>query len=233
MHPCVYTPTVRLTSSKMPKTVPSVIPDAVRRHLLLGFASSLLAGAPPMALAQAESDPAAERIRAFYSALLEVMKQARALGLRGRYDRLAPVIQRTFDLAAMTRIAIGPAWNSIEPAEQSALIDSFSRMTIATYANRFDGYAGERFEVEPLAETRSTGKLVRSKLLQTSGEPIALNYLMRGAGTEWKVVDVYLSGTISELATRRSEFGAVLKSGGPKQLVESLRQQTEKLLRGA
>jgi len=54
---------------------------------------------------------------------------------------------------------------------------------------------------------------------------------MRGSGNDWKAVDVYLTGTISELATRRSEFGAILKSGGPNALVDSLRQQTEKLMR--
>jgi phospholipid transport system substrate-binding protein len=55
-----------------------------------------------------------------------------------------------------------------------------------------------------------------------------LNYLMRGAGETWRIVDVYLTGTISELATRRSEFAAVMKTGGPSALVDSLRQQAEK-----
>jgi phospholipid transport system substrate-binding protein len=176
-------------------------------------------------------DPAVARVRAFYDSLLMVMKQAKELGIRGRYDKLAPAIRGTFDLAAMTRIAVGPDWNAIPSEQQAALIDSFTRMTNATYANRFDGYSGERFEVEPVPEARSTGRIVRTKLIQSTGEPIALNYLLRGAGDNWKVVDVYLSGTISELATRRSEFGAILKSGGPNALIESLRQQAERLMR--
>ena len=49
----------------------------------------------------------------------------------------------------------------------------------------------------------------------------------------WKVVDIYLSGTISELATQRSEFGAILKSGGPAALIESLRQQIDRLMKKA
>ena len=72
---------------------------------------------------------------------------------------------------------------------------------------------------------------MRTKLLQSNGEPITLNYLMRDSGGSWKVVDVYLTGTISELATRRSEFAALLKSGGPNTLIESLRQKTDKLMR--
>lgn len=178
-----------------------------------------------------EPDPAVKRIRTFYDSLLAVMKQADRLGIQGRYDKLAPVIRATFDLAAMTRIAVGPDWNAIAPKEQSELIESFARMTIATYANRFDGYSGETFEVEAPSEARNTGRIVRTKLIPGSGEAITLNYLMRGSGDAWKIVDVYLTGTISELATRRAEFTAILKTGGPNALIESLRQQSEKLMR--
>jgi phospholipid transport system substrate-binding protein len=178
----------------------------------------------------AAEDPAAKPVRAFYDALLPVMKQAKELGIHGRYDRLANPIRTAFDLAAMTRIAVGPDWNTIPPEQQSALVDSFSRLTIATYANRFDGYSGERFEVDPASEVRTTGRLVHTKLVQSKGEPITLNYLLRDSGGTWKIVDVYLTGTISELATRRSEFAAILKSGGASALVESLRKKTEVLM---
>jgi phospholipid transport system substrate-binding protein len=105
-------------------------------------------------------------------------------------------------------------------------------MTIATYANRFDGYSGERFDVDPTTEARRADRIVRTKLVHPDGQSELLNYLMRGSGDAWKAVDVYLSGTISELATRRSEFGAVLKAGGPEALIDSLRQRSGKLLQG-
>jgi phospholipid transport system substrate-binding protein len=200
-----------------------------RRRILLACGALLGASAVP-AWAEEAGDPAAKRIRAFYDSLLAVMKQARELGINGRYEKLAPAIRATFDLAAMTRIAVGPDWTSIPSEQQTALIDNFARMTIATYAARFDGYSGERFEVEPTTEARNTGRIVHTKLLQANGEPITLDYLLRSSAENWKVVDVYLTGTISELATRRTEFGAILKSGGANALIESLRQQTEKLL---
>ncbi len=59
-----------------------------------------------------------------------------------------------------------------------------------------------------------------------------LNYLMHDTPAGWKATDVYLNGTISELATRRSEFSAILRDGGPKALVDRLKQQTEKQLGG-
>lgn len=183
-------------------------------------------------VAQPASDPTAP-VRAFYDALLGVMKRAKTLGVRGRYDALAPVIRKSFDLPAMTRIAVGPRWTSIPADQQSALVDAFSRMTIATYANRFDGYSGERFEVEPNVDARGSGSLVHTRIVQPKGEPVTINYLMRKSGGDWKIVDVYLTGTISELATRRSEFGSILDTGGPKALIGSLTQQADRLLQPA
>jgi phospholipid transport system substrate-binding protein len=191
-----------------------------------------LAGALAVPARAADDDAAVTApIRAFYDALLDAMRRAKALGIKGRYDRLAPAIDSAFDLAAMTRIAIGPRWTSIPKEQQAALVDAFSRMTIATYANRFDGYSGERFDVEPAVETRSSGKVVRTRLVQSDGAPVTLDYLMRASGTGWKIVDVYLTGTISELATRRSEFAAILNAGGASALIDSLRRQADKLLR--
>jgi phospholipid transport system substrate-binding protein len=204
-----------------------------RRRLLLAGAALFGALSAGARAEGAADDPAVKPVRAFYDALLAVMKQAKELGLHGRYERLTNPIRAAFDLPAMTRIAVGPDWNTIPPEQQSALVDSFSRLTIATYANRFDGYSGERFEVDPASEVRTTGRVVHTKLFQSNGEPITLNYLLRDSGGTWKIVDVYLTGTISELATRRAEFAGILKSGGASALVESLRKRTEALLQAA
>ena len=38
----------------------------------------------------------------------------------------------------------------------------------------------------------------------------------------WKIIDVFLKGTISEVATRRSEFASVLSRGGPEALIRQI-----------
>ena len=206
----------------------------VTRRLVLLAGGAFVGGRALRSWGETETGEAAvTRIRSFYDVLLDVMKQAKALGVRGRYAKLAPAIRATFDLAAMTRIAVGPDWTSLSPQQQTSLIEAFGRMTIATYANRFDGYAGEQFVVDPKPEPRNTGTIVRTKLIQSNGEPVMLNYLLRSSESAgWRIVDVYLTGTISELATRRAEFGSLLKSGGPDALDRSLRQQADRLLAG-
>jgi phospholipid transport system substrate-binding protein len=181
----------------------------------------------------AEPDPAVARIQSFCDTLIETMKSAQRTPIPTRSEKLDAPVRATFDLPAMTRISIGPAWTTIPADQQAALIEQFSRFTIATYANRFDGYSGERFEVDPTPETRGENRIVHSTLVKGKGGTVSLNYLMHSTAKGWQGIDVYLSGTISELASRRSEFNSILKSGGPSALVDSLRLRADKLLQPA
>jgi phospholipid transport system substrate-binding protein len=196
-------------------------PSESRRRALLGAMALLVGLGLPGHAAAAEVDPAAAPIRAFYDALLVVMKQADQLGVRGRYDKLAPVIRSTFDLPAMTRIAVGPEWTAIPPDQQAALLDNFARMTIATYANRFDGWSGQTSRL-----TRKSCPQQRSHRAHQAGPPEGraghAHYLMRGTGDNWKVVDIYLSGNHQRAGDAAFEFSAILKAGGPAALIESL-----------
>jgi len=201
------------------------------RRLLLGLPLAILAGRRAASAADASSAPGL--IEHFYATLLAVMKQAKQLSFDERYVRLAPTIERTFDLGLMTRIAVGPGWTGIAADQQRRLSGAFARYTISTYANRFDDYGGERFEVSPTATPNPNGVIVDSRLVKSSGEGVNLNYLVRqdGAGS-WKVIDVYLSGTVSELATRRSEFVAVLQRDGAEGLVQMIERRTAALRAG-
>jgi phospholipid transport system substrate-binding protein len=182
--------------------------------------------------ADAGSGPAAT-IQRFYDTLLSVMKEAKRLTFDQRYQRLAPSVSQTFNLALMSRLAVGPGWAKLQPAQQQALTDVFSRYTISVYANRFHDYSGERFEVDPNPATGPNGIIVQSSLVKSDGDKVSLNYLMRQSNDgAWQVIDVYLSGTISELATRRAEFIGVLEQGGADGLVKLLEQRTAALRTG-
>src|SRR5271170_3587029 len=91
----------------------------------------------------AAADPAAAQVEVFDKALLDAMKGGSALGAEGRYHRLAPVVERLFDLPTMTRYSVGPAWTTMSAADQRALIDAFSKLSIASFANNFSSYGGE------------------------------------------------------------------------------------------
>jgi phospholipid transport system substrate-binding protein len=185
-----------------------------------------------LATASAADDPAVVITRNYCDALLAEMKTAKATPIRKRYEQLEPAIRTMFDLPEMTRIAVGRDWDNLDAKDQQIIVEAFSRFTIATYANRFDGFSGEHFEVEPKPELRGDNKVIHTAIVKSDGSKVALNYLMMPTGNKWQAIDVYLSGTISELATRRSEFASLLRSGGPTALVEKLKAQTERQLAG-
>ena len=167
-------------------------------------------------------------VREFYDVLLSSMRKARDLGFSGRYALLDPAVRKTFDLAAMTRISIGPQWRQIDAAIQTKLLAVFAEWTIATYADQFNGIDGEVFSV---GATKDSGadKLVETVLTPKGAEPVILNYLMRQTNGEWRVIDVYLTGTISELATRRSEFTAIIKTDGAEGVVRALSKRVDEM----
>jgi phospholipid transport system substrate-binding protein len=203
-----------------------------RTSLRFPVLAAMLLAACLSAPARGESADPAARVNGFYEVLLNTMENAKQLGLKGRYDKLAPALSKTYDLASMAKTAVGPGWSEFTSEQQRELVKAFTRMTIATYASRFDGYSGEQLEVTQTADQPNGDKMVKTQITQSNGKTVALNYLMRKVGSEWKIQDVYLNGAISELATRRAEFGAILKSGGPDALISSLTRQADKLLSG-
>jgi phospholipid transport system substrate-binding protein len=171
------------------------------------------------------ADTAVPVIKRLNDSLLSTMQSASKLGYEGRYKKLAPVIKSTFDLGFMTQYSAGRHWHQLTDAQKKALTDAFSRLTIATYAHRFDGYSGERFIVSSEEKPREGHRLVHSELIKSDGEAIKLNYLMRQTKEGWRVVDIFLKGTISELATKRSEYSSALDNQGFDGLMAILEQK--------
>jgi len=171
---------------------------------------------------------AAARIQTYYQQLMPTIRQAGKLTVRERDQRFAPAITSAFDLATMTRLAVGPAWKGFSAAQQAAVQQAFTRFIVADYASQINDYSGESFVVEPttVPETRGGGEIVKTKLVQASGRTVIINYLVRGG----RVIDVYLNGTISDLATRRDEFASIIASGGADGLIKRLQDRTQTLL---
>src|SRR5258707_769981 len=71
-------------------------------------------------------------IQSFYDTLLDIMKHGGTLGFNGRYSQLKPAIEQAFNLPLMSRLSVGPQWQSFTPDQQQKLTDAFSAFTIST-----------------------------------------------------------------------------------------------------
>ena len=199
----------------------------VRYGVILGFALLVAAGASA-GRALAAPGPSDE-IQGFYDVLLSNMKNADALGIKGRYAKLEPVVLATFDVPFMSRLSVGPLWGQLNPEQKSQVAKAFGRYITATYATQFDGYSGEQLKVISAQQIKH-GTLVRSQIVKSDGEAISINYVLHDNDVHWQIRDIYLAGTISQLATRRSEFSSILRGdGGIDKLVSVLNEKADAL----
>ena len=167
-----------------------------------------------------------DTVQDLYDALLSTMKNGRTLGQNGRFTQLEPIIRRTFDIASMVRLSVGSSWASLTDAQRQQMAESFGRYLSAIYADRFDSYAGQKLQVTG-EQPNAVGVMVRSQIVKANGELVKVDCMMRRNGDSWLISHIYLDGAISEVATRCSEFAAILKSQGIDGLIAALDRKAD------
>ena len=190
----------------------------------------LLAGVLTALPAAAQEDPARTVIQRFQQSLLAVMKEAKSLGVTGRYQRLQPRIEEAFHLPLMIRVATGSFWRKADKAQQSRLVTAFKRLSISTYANRFDGYSGQVFEIVDQRPGPQKTVLVKTRIVSPGDSPARLTYVVKEFKGQWRIVDILLDNDISELAVRRSEYSRLLKKNGVDALIATLNDKADGLV---
>lgn len=189
---------------------------------------ALLLAAPAVALAA--PDPAASQIESFDRALVTAMKGGASIGIRGRARLITPAIDEVFAVPLMTQFAVGPTWPTMTSVQHANLTEAFRKLAVANFAHNFSG-GSARFDVDPNVVTRGLDKLVQCKIVPEHGDAAHVVYRMRQVDGRWQVIDVFYNGSISELTTKRSDFAATLKTGGPDALVAHMNAQADKLMR--
>ena len=201
------------------------------RPLLL---AALLALAAPQVSAGTDTGTdtkPARIVTAFHESLLGVMKDAEALGVKGRYEKLAPRIEQSFHLALMARVSAGASWRKASEAQTDKLVAVFSRFSISTYASQFDGWSGQSFETQGQKPGPQETILVKTRIIDPGSDPIDLTYVTREIKGQWRIIDVLLDTGISQLAVRRSEYSRILKTGCIDALTRILDAKADELLK--
>jgi phospholipid transport system substrate-binding protein len=206
-----------------------------RRGVLVLGAAVLLAAGAPWRLATADivagSAPTAP-VQQLNGALLAAMKAGGA-PFAARYNALAPVLERTFDLQTILARSVGLTWSTMPPAQKTTLSNAFVKYTVSSYVSNFDSFSGQSFQVSPAVRSGGDGDVVvRSQLVRRNDGPVELDYVMHRGPGGWQVVDVLMNGAISRVAVQRSDFRAVLASGGVPALAATLEHKTANLSGG-
>jgi phospholipid transport system substrate-binding protein len=179
--------------------------------------------------AQAGGDPNLQVIERFHAALLDTLKQGKALGIQGRYKKLEPEVDAAFDLKAMTQFTVGPKWAGMSEADRASVVAAFRRMTIASYASNFKEFKDQQFTLDQKVEVRGVDRIVKSQIIPKGEKPVNLRYRLREAGGAARIIDVIYE-SVSQIATRRSDFSATVNEGGAPALVKKLDEISDRLM---
>lgn len=185
--------------------------------------------------AQAPETPntaAAQTIEGLHVDLLSVMKDAEGLGYAGREQKLAKSVPNHFDVEFMARKSLGRYWSRADEADRARYLETFERFMVANYAGRFDGYSGQSFVIDGQKPADLGTVLVQTHLVNPGDDNVELKYRLRPVDEKWKIIDVFLDGTVSELALRYSEFVSIVKRENLAALIAALDERIAKLARG-
>ncbi|MBI4696303.1 MAG: ABC transporter substrate-binding protein [Gammaproteobacteria bacterium] len=190
---------------------------------MLALTLGLLMGLWTASAPAAPTDDAKAVVEKLHDTLLNAMKDAQKLGFKGRYALIEPALRTAFDFETISRIITGPHWKTLNDAQHLKFIDVFTKLSIATYANNFDGFSGEHFETASSEEKRGN-MLVKTFLVKSDGKKVDLNYVLQKHGDAWQIVNVVAEG-VSDLSLKRADYTAVIGSEGFDSLIAKLNEK--------
>jgi phospholipid transport system substrate-binding protein len=198
------------------------------RRAFLFTAVTLLGAAGARAAETGLSRP----LEDLYDALEAAMRAGARVPFPQRFDALAPVIDRVFDLETVLKVSVGMRWDGMDASQRARLLRVYRRFTVATYVANFDRYDGERFQILPGVRESGTDRIVGTEVI-AGDERTRLDYVMRQSKGAWRAVDVLVEGSISRVAVQRSDFRKTLATGETDALIASLNRKITDLSDGA
>ena len=186
----------------------------LRRILLI--VASLMVASP----AFAADGPAAGLIEKTAAQVIELIKSTQGAQ---REAGIRKVLEASFDLPYMGQQALGKYWSSTTPDQQQRYLRAAVDAEAHAYAERFGQYGGQTLTLGKVSQ-RGPVTVVDSKLNQSNGQPISIQWEVRDTGQGPRITDVKIEG-VSMVITRRTDFTSYIQNNGGK--VEALIQELE------
>lgn len=195
-------------------------------RVLRSLGATLILCASAGVWAAAAAAPAQSVVDNLDNTLIATMKQGQDLGFAGRYKKLAPVIDESFDLNRIAKLALGDSWSKLSPTQQTEYQSMFRKDTIATYASRFDSFSGQAFKIEKTGDAPG-GRAQVNTVIVSEGKEIPINYVLDNSGGQWKIVNVVAKG-VSDLALKRGQYTSSISDNGPDGFIKQYEKQLAK-----
>ena len=161
-------------------------------------------------VAAADQDPAAQLVQRVADRVIEVARTSTGAAREAGMMRL---LQAEFDLNYVARSTLGTHWDQATPEQRQRFLNVIASAEAHSYAQRFGQYTGQTVTVGRVTPRGAGVSLVDSKLNQSNGEPVAIQWEVRNDGQRLRIVDVKTEGVSMNL-TRRSDYNSYIRNHG-------------------
>ena len=179
----------------------------------------------PAADAVADANPAASTFVRELGA--ESIKQLTdpSLPQAEREARFRRLLDKHFDLAAISKFVLGRFWRSATTVQRIEFQQAFEDFLVYSYSARFSEYGGVAFRVAGAVNEENGIVVVHSMIRMSKAEEIPFDWHLRCTEIGFMIVDLVVEG-VSLAVTERSNFGSIIQSRGLDALIAALRARS-------
>ena len=189
------------------------MPKLASRRVVLQLAATaaVFAALPAASLPAYAADPA-QLVQSTAQQVIEIVKTRTGAD---RQAAILGVLNASFDMPAMARSALGTHWNTATEQERTRYLKAVATAEAKAYSERFGQYSGQTLAVGKTTARPNGVFIVDSRLNQTNGQPIKLEWEVRQLPAGLRITDVKIEG-VSMVMTRRSDFNSYIQQNGGK-----------------
>ncbi len=191
----------------MERTLPLLASRRLVFRLAAGATLASAVASPAFA-----NDVAADLIAATAQQVIDIIKATQGAA---RQAAIKQVLQTRFDLPYMAQVALGTHWAKSTPEQQERFVKATAAVEAKAYSERFGQYLGQTLTINKTVSRPNGVYIVDSRLNQSSGQPIKLEWEVRQLPAGLRITDVKVEG-VSMVMTRRSDFNSYIQQNGGK-----------------
>lgn len=191
----------------MERTLPLLASRRLVFRLAAGATLASAVASPAFA-----NDAASELIAATAQQVIDIIKATQGAA---RQAAIKQVLQTRFDLPYMAQVALGTHWAKSTPEQQERFVKATAAVEAKAYSERFGQYLGQTLTINKTVSRPNGVYIVDSRLNQSSGQPIKLEWEVRQLPAGLRITDVKVEG-VSMVMTRRSDFNSYIQQNGGK-----------------
>jgi phospholipid transport system substrate-binding protein len=149
-----------------------------------------------------------------------------------RFETLAPLIRATHNLPYIAAVTIRPEWPKLSEEQRARFVDAFERLSIMTYAARFENIGPGTFRIEGTSDAGGGRVQVSAAIVRADQDDIPMDYVLQRRDGAWKIVNIIADG-VSDLALKRAEYQRILNDGSIDDLIRHVLDQAAQLEQGS